>query len=82
MLKHIDRSQRLNKLIQKLSEGTAKQRGLPVVIGIILIVISMALQSIDVFTDSNIIELLGVLAHHLGVLIALVGLTIAVPLGK
>lgn len=82
MLKRIDESQFLSNILQKFSNGLARQRGLPIVVGIALIIVSFVLQSIDVFTDSNLLELLGVVTHHLGVLIALIGLLLSAPLGK
>lgn len=82
MLKRIDESEFLSSVLQKFSNGLARQRGLPVVIGIIFVIISFVLQSINVFADSNLLELLGVATHHLGVLIALIGLLLATPLGK
>lgn len=82
MLKRIDRSAFLSRLLVGLSNLLAKQRGLPVVLGITLILISFALQVVDVYTENKLIELVGVITHNLGVLIALLGLLLANPLGK
>ncbi|GAB4524390.1 MAG: hypothetical protein OHK0046_39070 [Anaerolineae bacterium] len=82
MLRRIDRSKRLTKFIAQLSEVLARQRGLPVVIGIGLIILSTIVQSIDVYAESRFLELVGVLSHNLGVLIALIGLLLANPLGR
>lgn len=82
MLKRLDESQLLSNIIQKLSNSLARQRGLPVIVGIVLVVISLVIQSVDVFAESNLLELLGVITHNGGVLIALIGLLLATPLGK
>ncbi len=81
MFKRIDRSQTLLNLLAKISDLFAKQRGLPVIIGVFFVVISMIVQSIAVFTDSTLIEFLGVITHNLGVLIALIGMLMVTPLG-
>jgi hypothetical protein len=81
MLKKIDKSKFLNNLLQTVSNTVAAQRGLPVVIGIGLIILSLIIQSINVFTETNFLELVGVLVHHLGLLTALIGLVMSNALG-
>jgi len=82
MFKRIDRSPALARLIASLSEFMAKRRGLPVVLGIALVVLSFGIQLLDVYSESNVLHLLGVIGHNLGVIVALVGLLLAEPLGK
>ena len=82
MFKQIDRSPRLAKLIEYMSSLMAKQRGLPVVFGIVLVVVSFFVQIVDVYVQSQLLELIGVIALHIGVLAALIGLLLAEPLGK
>jgi len=82
MFKRIDRSPRLAKLIEYMSTFLAKQRGLPVVIGIVLVVVSLFVQSVNVYAHSQLLELVGVIAQHIGILAALLGLLLAEPLGK
>jgi hypothetical protein len=82
MFRRIDRSPLLSRLLEKLSTLLAKQRGLPVVIGIALVIIGFVLQLIDVYADNTLIRILGLIAHSGGVLIALIGLLLAEPLGK
>jgi hypothetical protein len=82
MLKRIDRSPWLSKLLEKTSNLLAKQRGLPVVIGIALVIIGFVLQAANVYLESKGIQLVGVVMHNGGVLIALIGLLLANPLGK
>lgn len=82
MLKRIDSSPLLLKLLTFLSNWLAKQRGLPAVIGVILIIVSLIVQTINVGADSVLLEYIGILTHHLGILIALIGILLSNPLGK
>jgi hypothetical protein len=82
MFKQIDRSPRLAKLIEYMSTLMAKQRGLPVVIGIVLVIVSFVVQAIDVYVQSQLLALIGVATLHIGILAALIGLLLAEPLGK
>ncbi len=82
MFKFVDRSPALSKLIEKLSTLLARQRGLPIVIGVVLVVVGFIIQLLEVYTASRFLELLGVIFHNLGVLIALIGFLLAEPLGK
>ncbi len=82
MFKRINQSPTLVKLIGRLSTLLARRRGLPVVIGIILVLIGFAFQVVNVDAQSPLLELLGIVAHNVGVLVALVGLLLSEPLGK
>lgn len=82
MLKRIDRSAFLSNVIQSLSNRLSQQRGLPVVIGIALVIVSFIVQTFSVFAPHQLLELVGVISLHVGVLIALIGLLLATPLGK
>jgi hypothetical protein len=82
MFKLLDQSPHLSKLISRISTLLAKQRGLPVVIGIVVIVVGFGFQLIAAYTGSRLLDILGLIAHNLGVLIALIGLLLADPLGK
>jgi vacuolar-type H+-ATPase subunit I/STV1 len=81
MLKRIDSSPALAKLLSVVSERVAKQRGLPVVIGIFLVIVSFVVQTINVYAHSQILELIGVIVHHVGLLTALIGLLVSEVLG-
>jgi hypothetical protein len=65
-----------------MSTLLAKQRGLPVVIGIALVIVSFVVQVIDVYVQSQLLNLIGVVSLHVGLLAALIGLLLAEPLGK
>jgi len=82
MFKRIDQSSLLARFIAFISEFVAKRRGLPVILGIALVVLSLVLQLIDVYAESKLLHLLGILSQNLGIVIALVGLLLAEPLGK
>lgn len=82
MLRWIDRSKWLGRIVQRLSNFFAKRRGLPIIIGIIFVTIAFMLQLLDVYMSNKTIEVLGVILHHMGVLIALIGLLLVNPLGK
>ncbi len=82
MFKRIDRSPGLAKIIVTLSEFMAKRRGLPVVVGIGIVIISFIIQIVDVYVDSQLLSLVGVITLYLGILTALIGLLLAEPLGK
>lgn len=82
MFKQIDRSKRLGRLIDLTSSGLAKRRGLPMVVGILLVALALVLQILGYLFSSNALQITSNILHSIGVLFALIGLTIAIPLGK
>ena len=82
MLKWIDQSPALAKLLENVSTILTRQRGLPVVVGIIFVIVSLILQSINVYAHNVILELAGVIVLHIGILAALIGLLMAEALGQ
>lgn len=82
MLDRIDRNPQLLQLIRSLSNVLARQRGLPVVIGVVLVIIGFVFQVVQVFAPSVLVDFLGVAFHNVGILTALIGLLMAEPLGK
>lgn len=82
MLKPIDRSPRLARLLERLSATLARQRGLPIVIGVILVAISFIIQLINVASPSQALDLAWTITHHVGLLSALIGLLMVEPLGQ
>jgi hypothetical protein len=80
--KSIDRSPGLAKLIANLSSLMAKQRGLPVVIGIALVIVSLVVQLLNVVVHSPVLEAIGIIVQHVGILAGLIGLLLAEPLGR
>ena len=82
MFKRINSSRFLLKLVERTSNLLAKQRGLPIVLGIILVIIGFIFQLLNFSMENQTIELLGIITHNAGVLIALIGLVLSTPLGK
>ncbi|MBZ0282763.1 MAG: hypothetical protein K8L97_18625 [Anaerolineae bacterium] len=82
MFKRINESEALAKFIANLSEFMSKRRGLPVVIGIGIVIISFVIQIMDVYSDSQLLQLIGVVSLNIGILTALIGLLLSDPLGK
>lgn len=82
MFKGIDESQFLIKRLALLSTWLAKQRGLPIVVGLALFIAGGVLQFINLAFDSTLVEFFQILFHNLGVIVALVGILLAEPLGE
>jgi hypothetical protein len=82
MFKWIDRSPLLSKLIENLSAGLARQRGLPIVIGVLLIAISFVVHLVNLGQPSPTLDLLWSITHHGGLLLALIGFLLVQPLGQ
>jgi len=82
MFKRIDRSRTLGRWLEWLSATLARQRGLPVVAGVGFIAFSFIVSVVNIYVDSKLLELVWSVTHHLGVIVALVGLVLVEPLGK
>lgn len=82
MFKRIDRSPALARLLENLSATLARQRGLPIVIGVLLVAVSFIIQLVNVATPSQTLDLLWTITLHVGLLSALIGLLMVEPLGQ
>jgi hypothetical protein len=82
MFRRIDRSVFLSRAIDRISHLAARQRGLPAVIGILMVFTGFVLQMVTFFTPSPPLAFLAIVLNGLGVITALVGLLLAQPLGK
>ena len=82
MFKNIDESPILIKLVARLSSLLARQRGLPIVIGLVLFTIGGVLQFFNLAIESSVLEFFQVLFHNVGIIVALVGILLAEPLGQ
>jgi hypothetical protein len=82
MFKRIDQSSALAHLLERLSATLARQRGLPVVIGVALITISFVVHLVGMLAPSQALSLIWSITHHLGLIIAFVGLLMIEPLGR
>lgn len=82
MFKRIDRSPALARMLERLSATLARQRGLPVVIGVLLIGVSFVVHLIGMAAPSQLLGLIWSITHHLGLIVAFVGLLMIEPLGR
>ncbi len=82
MMQKIDRSKWLARMLDVTSAGLARRRGLPVVIGILLVIAALLLQVVAFAANSRALDIAAVIVHAVGVLFALIGLAMATPLGK
>lgn len=82
MFKRVDESPTIARFIEYIAATIAKQRGLPVVIGIGFVILSLVAQSVNIFAEVWWLELTGVVALHVGILSGLIGLLISEALGR
>ena len=82
MLKKIDSSQFLVRFLERLSTLLARRRGLPAVVGILLIALGFGVELINIGIELKSLEVIQVVLRNIGVLIALIGLLLAEPLGE
>jgi hypothetical protein len=82
MFRWLDRSPLLAKLLEKVSNSLAKQRGLLAMIGILLVIISFIVQLLNLVLPSPWLEFAWAITHHLGIIIALIGFLLVEPLGR
>lgn len=81
MLKRIDSSQFLVRILEKMSTLLARRRGLPIVIGIFLLILGFIIELITVAFGLDSLEIIHVILRNVGVLVALIGLLLSEPLG-
>lgn len=81
-MRHIDESRFLIRLLQRISEWLAKQRGLPIIIGVVSVLLSLFVQVANLYANSPVLELAGIVFLHVGILIALIGILLIEPIGK
>lgn len=82
MMRKVDQSPTLIRLLNRTSSVFARKRGLPAVIGIIFIVISLVLALVNLTVQSPAVEAVQIVFHHVGLLAAIIGLLLAQPLGN
>lgn len=82
MFQRIDQSRFLSQLLDRISNLAARQRGLPVVVGIALLFFGFILQLITFFVPIPLLAFIAILCNGIGILTALIGLLLATPLGK
>ncbi len=82
MMQKLDQSPGLIRLLNRTSSVFARRRGLPVITGIALVAVSLILALINLGAESQLLSLLQIIAHHVGVILALIGLLLVQPLGN
>jgi hypothetical protein len=86
MFRGIDRSKTLSRSLEGMSNSLAKRRGLLPIIGVLFVVISFIIRLIMPLTVGTpafgILDLLWTITHHLGIIIALIGILLIEPLGR
>ncbi|MDW8172552.1 MAG: hypothetical protein RML73_08715 [Anaerolineae bacterium] len=82
MLKRLDQSQFLIRLLRRASTLLARQRGLPLIVGFVFIAISFLLDLLLIGSPSALLAVTQTVFQHLGLLIALVGILLSYPLAE
>lgn len=81
-MKMLDRSPILIRMLETISAFLAKQRGLPIVIGIIFITGGGILEFLNVAFEQKWITMIEVAFRNFGLVSALVGILLLEPLGR
>ena len=81
-MRKIDESSFLIEALKTLSEWLTRQRGLPLVVGIVFVAIGGALEFVNVAFENQIIEMIEIVFRNFGIITALVGIALLEPLGK
>lgn len=90
MFKRVDESERLSNFILRISTALAARRGLPMIVGVGIILVSglcwglilPLLVVLDEIASGWLLLCLPLFLFYLGLLIALIGIMLAVPLGE
>ncbi|MCC7450412.1 MAG: hypothetical protein IT324_23535 [Anaerolineae bacterium] len=82
LYRSLDQSPRLKELLKWLSLWLAAKRGLPVMAAIGLTVISLIVNILWVVSGNALVGLCGFAFLHLAILMGLVGVLFADPLGR
>lgn len=78
----LNRSSRLGGLISFFSGYLANYRGVPILFGIVSVIISLVLQLAGVIAELHAVTIAGIVILHLGLMVTLIGILLAEPLGK
>jgi hypothetical protein len=82
MFKRIDESPLLVRLLARVSNFLARRKGLPMVVGILLIIVAMIIELLNISLGSPVLQVIHIVLHYGGLLLALIGFLLAEPLGK
>jgi hypothetical protein len=81
MFKFIDQSQFLIRMLQKLSAVLSRQRGLLIVIGLVLVIAGFVVELVNLSLGNPALNVAQIVFRNLGIIVALVGLLLVEPLG-
>lgn len=81
-MRQLDRSRRISRLLERTSSSLARRRGLLPILGVLLIIISFVIHLVGLAAPSPTLALLWSITHHVGLLLALIGLLLIEPLGR
>ncbi len=81
-MKKTDGSNYFVRILENLSNFLAKRRGLPIISGLILIVISGILDFAGLMINQPVLDAVEIVLRTLGMSIALIGILLLEPLGK
>lgn len=86
MFRGIDRSKTLSRSLEGLSNTLAKRRGVLPLVGVLLVIISFAIRLVMMIVAGTpayaVLDLLWAVTHHLGIILALIGILLIEPLGR
>jgi hypothetical protein len=82
MNNRLDRSQTLIRVLKIVSTWLAKQRGLPIVVGVIFIIGGGTLEFLNVAFESPAVSMVEIIFRTFGLATALVGILMLEPLGQ
>lgn len=80
-MKQIDKSPFLIKVITQLSSFLSRQRGLPIVFGLGLLIVGALLEFINILVGNPILAMVEVALRSFGLITALIGILLLEPLG-
>lgn len=82
LINRLNRSQALGRLINFFSTRLAHYRGVPILVGLILTVISFITHLIAAMTGSTAWQVVASTLLHAAIFVGLLGILLAEPLGK
>lgn len=78
----LNRSHKLGQIITFMSSRLANYRGVPILAGVILLIVSLSINVLAILLDAKTLYLLGTVTLHVALLSAGIGVMLAEPLGK
>jgi len=83
LIDRIDHSPRLAAYLKNVSSGLSTQRGLPTLIAIGLVALSLLVHIVLAFTPTNaLVAIIAYVLLHAAILIGLLGVLLAEPIGR